>query len=84
MTTLHIIISNSVGSWAQVDLIDHFWRAENGFMWILCYMNHLTGFAYPSCLKNKNSKTVGRAVGWISSTAVLSDILQSHNGCQRK
>lgn len=54
-------------------LIDYRWR-------ILCYADHLTGFAHVAYLENKNSTILGRAVVRILLTAVLSKILRSDNG----
>jgi hypothetical protein len=80
MAPLNMMISNSIGSRGQMDLIAYWRRPENGFKWILRYVDHLSGFAHVACLKNKTSKTVGRAMVRILSTAVLPDILQSDNG----
>jgi hypothetical protein len=63
-----------------MDLINYRRREENGFMWILRYVDHLTGFAHVACLKNKKAATVGRAMVKILSVAVVPDILQSDNG----
>ncbi len=80
MVPLKMMISETIGSRAQMDLIDYRWREENGFKWILRDVNHLMGFAHVVCLKNKKAATVGRAMVKILSVAVLLDILQSDNG----
>jgi hypothetical protein len=77
---LKMMISETIGSRAQMDLIDYRRREEDGFKWILRYIDHLMGFAHVACLKSKKAATVGQAMVKILSVAVVPDILQSDNG----
>jgi hypothetical protein len=79
-----MIISDTIGSRCQMDLIDYTRRPDmtkdGVFTWILRYVDHFSGFCHVAALKDKSSKSVGNALIRILSTAVLPEILQSDNG----
>ena len=81
---LRMIISDTIGSRCQMDLIDytrHPDMTKDGvFTWILRYVDHFSGFSHVAPLKDKSSRSVGNALMSILSTAVLPEILQSDNG----
>ncbi len=60
LTPLKMIISETIGSRAQVDLIDYTQKPDGDYKWVLCYVDHRSGFSYVAPLRNKVSKTVGR------------------------
>jgi hypothetical protein len=74
------MISNTIGSRAQIDLIDMRRKVVNNYKWILCYVDNHRGFAHIACLKNKKAETVGKEMVWIFSTAFIQEVLQSDNG----
>ncbi len=53
-----------------------------GYKWMLCYVDHLSGFAHVAPLKTKKAAVVGRALVRILSTVVIPEILQSDNGSE--
>ena len=77
---LQMMISDTIGSRAQMDLIDMRRKVVNNYKWILCYVDHHSGFAHIACLKNKKAETVGKEMVRILSTAVIPEVLQSDNG----
>ena len=81
---LRMMISDTIGSRCQMDLIDYTRRPDmtkdGVFTWILRYVDHFSGFSHVAALKDKSSKSVGNALMRILSTAVLPEILQSDNG----
>ncbi len=44
MAPLKTIISETIGSRAQVDLIDYTQKPDEDFKWVLCYVDHHSGF----------------------------------------
>jgi hypothetical protein len=77
---LQFIFSETIGSRAQVDLIDFSRKPDGPFKWVLRYVDHHSGFAHVDCLPNKEAFTVGKSLIKILATAVIPDILQSDNG----
>jgi hypothetical protein len=57
---LQMMISDTIGSWAQMDLIDMRRKVGNNYTWILHYVDHHSGFAHVACLKNKKAEMVGK------------------------
>jgi hypothetical protein len=53
-----------------------------GYKWILCYVDHLSGFAHVAPLKTKKAAVVRRALVCIMTTTVLPKILNSDNGSE--
>ncbi len=47
---LQFIFSETIGSHAQVDLIDFSRRPGGPFKWVLHYVDHHSGFAHVDCL----------------------------------
>ncbi len=82
LNPLKMIISNTIGVRAQMDLIDYRRKECLGYRWILRYVDHHSGFSHVAALKNKTAKQTGRALGRIMSTAVIPEILQSDNGSE--
>jgi hypothetical protein len=62
-----------------MDLVDFQRKPDIGYRWILCYVDHHSGFAHVACLKRKISLLAGRALIKIMSTAVIPHVLQSDN-----
>ncbi len=52
----------------------------NNYIWILCHVDHHSGFVHIACLKNKKAETVGKEMVRILFTAVIPEVLQSDNG----
>jgi hypothetical protein len=77
-----MIISETIGSRAQMDFIDYSWKEWKGYKWILRYVYHLSGFVHVAPLKTKKTAVLGRAMICIMSTSVVHKILQSHNGSE--
>ncbi len=81
---LRMIISDTIGSRCQMDLIDYTRRLDMNrdgvFTLILRYVDHFSGFSQLAALKDKSSKSVGNALIRILSSAVLPEVLQSDNG----
>ena len=62
------------------DLIDMRSQECDGYNWILCYRDHLSGYSRVAPLFSKESIEVGLEVLKIMSSTVIPDILQSDNG----
>jgi hypothetical protein len=62
MSHLRVIISKTIGCWAQMELVNFQRKPDKGYRWILCYVDHHSGFAHVACLKRKTSLLVGRAL----------------------
>jgi hypothetical protein len=77
---LKMIYSPEFGHRAQIDLIDMTTKSVYGYNYILCYVDHLSGFAHVACTKSKQAEEVGIKLCHILSTAVTPEILQSDNG----
>jgi hypothetical protein len=77
---LKMIISPEFGHRAQIDLINMTTKSVYGYNYILCYVNHLSGFVHVACVKSKQAEEVGIKLCHILSTAVTPEILQSDNG----
>ena len=56
---LQMMISDTVGSRAQMDLVDMHRGQVSNFKWILHYVGLKSGFSHIACLENKKAKT-----GW--------------------
>ena len=82
LNPLKMIISNTIGVRAQMDLIDYRRKECLGYRWILRYVDHHSGFSHVAALKRKTAKQTGRALVRIMSTAVIPEILQSDNGSE--
>jgi hypothetical protein len=82
LNPLKMIISNTIGKRAQMDLIDYRRRACLGYRWILRLVDHHSGFAHVAPLKRKTAKQTGRALVKILSSACIPEILQSDNGSE--
>jgi hypothetical protein len=77
---LKMIYSPEFGHRAQIDLIDMTTKSVYGYNYILCYVDHLSGFAHVACTKSKQAEEVGIKLCHILSIAVTPEILQSDNG----
>jgi len=77
---LKMILSETVGSRAQMDLIDMTSQQDDGYCWILRLIDHLSGFGAVKALKSKTSKECGIAIIQILSNFPDFDVLQSDNG----
>ena len=75
-----MILSNTVGSHAQMDLIDMSSQEFAGYKWILRYHDHHSGFAHVGVLHTKTAKECGKELMKILSTAIVPEVLQSDNG----
>ena len=75
-----MILSNTVGSHAQMDLIDMSSQEFAGYKWILRYHDHHSGFAHVGVLHTKTAKECGKELIKILSTAIVPEVLQSDNG----
>ena len=80
MNSLKMILSNTVGSCAQMDLINMSSQEFLGYKWILHYHNHHSGFAHVGIMTTKNAKGCGQELMKILSTAIIPEVLQSDNG----
>jgi hypothetical protein len=80
MHELKMIISETVGCRAQMDLI-HFNRFhEDGYCWILRCVDHHSSFGNVAALKSNSSKEVTQELIKILGSAVRPQVLQSNNG----
>jgi hypothetical protein len=66
-----MMISDTIGSRAQMDFRDMRRKAVNYYKWILHCVNRHSGFAHVDCLKNKKAETVGKKMLQILSMAVI-------------
>jgi hypothetical protein len=57
---LQMMISNTIGSRAQMSLIDMKRKAVNNYKWIHHYVDHYSGFAHIACLQTRRQKQWGR------------------------
>jgi hypothetical protein len=80
MNPLNMIMSDTIGRRAQIDLIDMRSQEYDGYNWILRYRDHLSGYSHVALLFSKESIEVGFEVLKIMSSTVIPDILQSDNG----
>ncbi len=77
---LQMMISDTVGSRAQMDLVDMRRRQVGNYKWIRHYVDHHSWYSHIACLKKKKAKTVGLEQIQILPAAVIPEILQSDNG----
>ncbi len=77
---LQIMISDTVGSRAQMYLVDIHRRQVSNYKWILRYVDHHSGYSHIACLRNKKAKTVGLELIQILTAAEIPELLQSDNG----
>jgi hypothetical protein len=78
---LKMILSETVGKRAQMDLIDMTSQQDpDGFCWILRLIDHHSGFGAVRALKSKTSKECAVAVIQILCSFPDFNILQSDNG----
>ena len=77
---LKMILSATVGSRAQMDLIDMTSQQDDGYCWILRLIDHLSGFGAVKPLKSKTAKECGIAIIQILSFFPDFAVLQSDNG----
>jgi hypothetical protein len=80
LNPLKMMILNTIGVRAQMDLINYRSKECLGYRWILCYVDHHSVFLHIAPLRRKTAKQTGRAQLQIMSTAVIPEILQSDNG----
>ena len=80
MNPLRMILSNTIGRHAQMDLIDMSSQEFAGYKWILHYHDHHSGFAHVGVLHMKTAKECGKELMKILSTAIVPEVLQSDNG----
>jgi hypothetical protein len=79
---LKMILSPTIGSRAQMDLIDLNRYRDGTYCWVLRYIDHHSGFGYVAPLTSKSSLEVGHELIRILGTAVMPEILQSDNGTE--
>jgi hypothetical protein len=77
-----MIISDKVGSRVQIDLINYRQNPDGPYNWILCYVDHHSGFGHIKLHRNKSYKEVGRSIIQILGTAPRPEILHSNNGTE--
>lgn len=78
---LKMILSLTIGSRAQMDLIDMTSQQDpDGYCWILRLVDHLSGFGAVRALKSKTSEEYAIAIIQILCSFPDFDILQSDNG----
>ena len=77
---LKMMLSETVGSRGQMDLIDMTSQQDEGYCWILRLIDHLSGFGAVKALKSKTSKECGIAIIQILSFFPDLAIIQSDNG----
>ena len=77
---LKMILSGTVGSRGQMDLIDMTSQQDDGYCWILRLIDHLSGFGAVKALKSKTAKECGIAIIQILSFFPDVVIIQSDNG----
>lgn len=77
---LKMILSETVGSRAQMDLIDMTSQQDDGYCWILRLIDHLSGFGAVKPLKSKTAKECGIAIIQILSSFPDFVVIQSDNG----
>ncbi len=83
LNPLKMIISITLGKWAQMDIIDYRRHACLGYRWILRLVDHHSGFAHVAPLNRKTTKQQpGRALVCILSSACIPKILQSDDGSE--
>jgi hypothetical protein len=58
MQPLKFIMSETVGHRAQVDLISMESMEINGYKYILCYVDHLSGFSDVALMRTKKDSTI--------------------------
>ncbi len=80
MGQLNMIISETIGSRAQVGLVDLSRRPDSDYKYVLRYVDHHSGFSHVAPLVDREAETVGLELVKILSSAVMPDILQSDNG----
>jgi hypothetical protein len=76
---LKFIYSETIGCRAQVDLIDFSRKPDGIYKWVMCYVDHHSGFCHLACLPNKEDVTCGNALVPILATAVMPEILHTIN-----
>ena len=78
---LKMILSETIGKRAQMDLIDMTSQPDpDGYCWILRLIDHLSGFAAVRPLKSRTSEECGIAIIQLLCSFPDFDILQSDNG----
>ncbi len=82
LNPLKMMILNTIGIRAQMDLIDYKRKEFLGCRLILCYVFHHSGFSHVTPFRRKTAKQTGRTLVNIMSIAVIPDILQSDNGSE--
>jgi hypothetical protein len=76
---LKMMISITIGKHVQMDLIDYQSQESLGYHWILCLVDHHSGFAHVAPLRRKTEKKTGRVLVRILSTSCIPKVLQSDN-----
>jgi hypothetical protein len=82
LNSLKTILSPTIGSRAQMDLIDLNRYRDGPYCWVLRYIDHHSGFSYVAPLTSKSSLVVGHELGRSLGTAVMPEILQSNTGTE--
>ena len=78
---LKMILSETIGKRAQMDLIDMSSQQDpDGYKWILRLIDHLSGHGHVRPLFTKTALECGTAIIQILSSSIDYDILQSDNG----
>ena len=78
---LKMILSETIGKRAQMDLIDMSSQQDpDGYKWILRLIDHLSGHGHVRPLFTKTALECGTAIIQILSSSIDFDILQSDNG----
>lgn len=78
---LKMIISETIGKRAQMDLIDMSSQEDpKGYKWILRLVDHLSNHGHVRPLFTKTAEECGTAIIQILSSSIDFDILQSDNG----
>jgi hypothetical protein len=80
MGLLNLIISETIGIRAQVDLVDLSRRPDGDCKYNLHYVDHHSGFSHVAPLVDRDSETVGLELVKLLSSAFMPDILQSAIG----
>jgi hypothetical protein len=75
-----MMIPDTIGSQAQMDLVDIRRKVAIKYKGILHYVDHHSDIAHFACLKKKRAETVGQEMERILSTAAIPEVLQSDNG----
>jgi hypothetical protein len=82
MNPLKMIISEHIGSRAQIDLIDFTSHEYNGMKWLLRYADHLSTYSHIRAMATREAEETGVNLVHILSSCIMPKILQSDNGSE--